>query len=128
MMRRKLSGFFNQDGGKDRTEGVTQMRKAVYHLHNYLQRIVSESQRGERVAFGTIRIGDVSIKGFGIWKSFDGRLSVSFPEWKVSTQRWDECVSVPDELREQIEVELIDQYDRDLRYDPDFDGEVFVRL
>ncbi len=105
------------------------MEKAIYHLHNYLQKVVSESQRAKRVAFGAIEIGDVVIRGFTVWESFDGRLNVSFPDRKKIGKRWEECVEVPEKLQHEIESGLIAEYER-LSYHTDFDvdAEVFVRL
>jgi len=63
----------------------------------------------KRVAFATVRVGEVVIRGVTIWKSPQGRLRVYFPNYRRSLG-YDEVISLPPDLRTAVEAEVIAAY------------------
>jgi hypothetical protein len=62
-----------------------------------------------RVAFATMRLGEIAISGFAVWRSRNGRLSVLFPRYPLG-KMWVDVIEVPPELRAQIEADIISAY------------------
>jgi hypothetical protein len=63
----------------------------------------------KRVAVVTVRVGEVEIRGIAVWRSKNGKLSVFFPSYKLGSV-WADAISVPDELRSEIEADVIEAY------------------
>jgi hypothetical protein len=63
----------------------------------------------QRIALATVRLGDVLIRGVAVWRSRYGRLRVYFPSYKLGAG-WDEAIYLPDELRTQVEADVIAAY------------------
>ena len=63
----------------------------------------------KRVALASVRIGDVLIHGVTVWQSGRGRIRVYFPSWKAG-YRWEEAIELPNELRAEIETDVISRY------------------
>jgi hypothetical protein len=62
-----------------------------------------------RVALATIRLGDVQIRGVAVWKLRNGQLRVYFPGYRLGAG-WDDTIYVPEELRSEIEADVIAAY------------------
>ena len=63
----------------------------------------------KRVALANVRIGDIEIHGVAVWRSRNGHLRVLFPSYRLGTS-WDDAIYVPDDLRSQIEADVIAAY------------------
>lgn len=63
----------------------------------------------KRVALATVRLGEVQIRGIAVWRSKNGKLSVFFPSYKLGSV-WADAIYVPDELRSEIEADVIAAY------------------
>ena len=63
----------------------------------------------KRVALATIHIGDIQLRGIAVWRSGNGQLRVHFPGYRLGSN-WDDAICVPDELRSQIEADVITAY------------------
>ncbi len=63
----------------------------------------------QRIALATVRLGDVLIRGVAVWRGRYGRLRVYFPSYRLGSG-WDEVISLPDELRTEIEADVISAY------------------
>ena len=63
----------------------------------------------KRVAFASVKIGDVSISGVAIWRSGNGRLRVFFPSYRRD-RGYDDAISLPPDLRTEVEAEVITAY------------------
>ena len=57
----------------------------------------------------SVRIGEVLIQGVTVWQSGRGRIRVYFPSWKAG-YRWEEAIDLPNELRSEIETDVISRY------------------
>jgi hypothetical protein len=77
--------------------------------NSYVQDIALAQEMEHRIALATVRIGDVTISGIAVWRSRNGRLRVYFPSYRLGSG-WDEVVSLPDELRTQIEADVVSAY------------------
>jgi hypothetical protein len=75
----------------------------------YLRRITLATELDKKVAFATVQIGDITIRGITVWRSAHGKLRVFFPShWSAHSH--DESVELPAELRSEIEAEVIAAY------------------
>jgi hypothetical protein len=63
----------------------------------------------KRVALATVRLGDVLIRGVAVWRSRQGKLRVYFPNYKLGAG-WDEAIYLPEELRTEVEADVISAY------------------
>ena len=63
----------------------------------------------KRVAFATIQIGDIVIRGVAVWRSPEGKLRVYLPSHKLGSG-FEETVSLPDELRSRVEADVLAAY------------------
>lgn len=62
-----------------------------------------------RVALATVRLDDLLVSGISVWRSANGRLGVYWPRyWNGAGQA--EAISLPAELRSEIEAEVILAY------------------
>lgn len=77
--------------------------------NSYVEHISLAQEMEHRIALATIRIGDVTIRGVAVWRSRNGRLRVYFPSYRLDSG-WDEAISLPDELRTEIEADIISAY------------------
>lgn len=76
---------------------------------SFVESIALAHEIEHRIALATVRIGDVTIRGVAVWRSRNGRLSVYFPNYWLGSGR-DEAVCLPDDLRTQIEADVISAY------------------
>lgn len=76
----------------------------------YVHRMTLSTERDKKVGFADIVIGNIAIKGITVWRSPSGKLSVFFPSYNVYGRIWDDCVEVPDDIRSEIEAEVIAAY------------------
>jgi hypothetical protein len=72
---------------------------------SYVEHIALAQEMEHRIAFATVCIGDVTIRGVAVWRSRNGRLRVYFPSYRLGSG-WDEAISLPDELRTEIEADV----------------------
>ena len=77
--------------------------------HGYVERIQLAQEIDKKVAWASIRIGDVLIRGIAVWQARNGRLRVFFPSYKLGFG-WAETVELPAELRSEIEADVISAY------------------
>ena len=63
----------------------------------------------KRIASASVRLGEVLIRGVAIWRGSNGRLRVFFPSSR-SGAGWEDAVCLPDELRTQVEADVISAY------------------
>jgi hypothetical protein len=76
---------------------------------NYVETIKLSEELEKRVALVSVRIGDVLILGVTVWQSGRGRIRVYFPSYKAG-YRWDEAIELPQELRSEVEADVIAAY------------------
>jgi hypothetical protein len=76
---------------------------------SYVEHIALAQEMEHRIALATLRIGEVTIRGVAVWRSRNGRLRVYFPSYKLGSG-WDEVISLPEDLRTQIEADVIAAY------------------
>lgn len=74
-----------------------------------VEKIEFISDLEKRVAFASVKIGDVSIRGIAIWRSANGRLRVFFPSYRTG-RGYDDAISLPPDLRTEVEAEVITVY------------------
>lgn len=74
-----------------------------------VQSITLTEDFDKRVAFATIQIGDIIIRGVAVWRSPEGKLRVYLPSNKLGSG-FEETVSLPDELRSMVEVDVLAAY------------------
>ncbi len=77
--------------------------------NSYVEHIALAQEMEHRIAFATVCIGDVTIRGVAVWRSRNGKLRVYFPSYRLGSG-WDEAISLPDELRTEIEADVISAY------------------
>jgi hypothetical protein len=77
--------------------------------NSYVEHISIAQEMEHRIALATVRIGDVTIRGVAVWRSRNGRLRVYFPSYRLGSG-WDEAISLPDELRTEIEADVVSAY------------------
>src|SRR6266566_4968669 len=78
-------------------------------ITSYVEHIALAQEMEHRIALVTVHIGDVTIRGVAVWRSRNGRLRVYFPSYRLGSG-WDEAISLPDELRTEIEADVISAY------------------
>ncbi len=76
---------------------------------SYVESLRLADELEKRVALASVRIGDVLIHGVTVWQSGRGRIRVYFPSWKAG-YRWEEAIELPNELRAEIETDVISRY------------------
>jgi hypothetical protein len=62
-----------------------------------------------RVAFASVKIGEVLINGVTIWRSPQGRLRVFFPSFRRAAG-YDDVITLSPDLRAEVEAEIIATY------------------
>jgi hypothetical protein len=62
-----------------------------------------------RVAFASVRLSDVVIRGIAIWRSPKGHLRVYFPAYRLGAG-FDDAIRTSVELRAQLEADVISAY------------------
>jgi hypothetical protein len=62
-----------------------------------------------RVAFASVRLSDVVIRGIAIWRSPKGHLRVYFPAYRLGSG-FDDAIRTSEELRAQLEADVISAY------------------
>ena len=82
---------------------------AVNEPNSCVESITLMDEVDKRVALLTVRVGEVEIRGIAVWRSKNGKLSVFFPSYKLGSV-WVDAMSVPDELRSEIEADVIAAY------------------
>jgi hypothetical protein len=75
----------------------------------YVEHIRLADELEKRVALATVRLGEVLIHGVTVWQSGRGRIRVYFPSYKTGN-RWDEAIELPQELRSEVEADVISAY------------------
>ncbi len=75
----------------------------------YVESLRLADELEKRVALASVRIGDVLIHGVTVWQSGRGRIRVYFPSYKQG-YRWVEAIELPNELRSEIETDVISRY------------------
>lgn len=78
---------------------------------SYVQAIRLTKDFDKRVAFATIQIGDIVIRGVAVWRSPEGKLRVYFPSHKLGSG-FEETFSLPDELRSRVEADVLAAYQK----------------
>jgi hypothetical protein len=63
----------------------------------------------KKIALATVRLGDVLMRGVAVWRSRHGNLRVYFPSYKLGAG-WDEAIYLPEELRTEVEADVISAY------------------
>ncbi len=76
---------------------------------SYVESLRLANELEKRVALASVRIGDVLIHGVTVWQSGRGRIRVYFPSYKQGF-RWDEAIDLSQELRSEIETDVISRY------------------
>ena len=76
---------------------------------SYVESLRLADELEKRVALASVRVGDVLIHGVTVWQSGRGRIRVYFPSWKAG-YRWEEAIELPNELRSEIETDVISRY------------------
>jgi len=69
--------------------------------------LAQENER--RVAFASVRLGEVLIRGIAIWRSPKGHLRVYLPTYRLGAG-FDGAIQLPQELRLQVETDVICAY------------------
>jgi hypothetical protein len=85
------------------------MTTTVNEPSTCVESITLMEELDKRVALVTVRLGDVQVRGVAVWRSGNGRLRVHFPGYKLGWS-WDDAVHVSDELRSEIEADVIAAY------------------
>jgi len=75
----------------------------------YLSSITLATEVDKKVGSAEIKIGDARIGGITVWRGLNGKLRVFFPSQKVG-YGWAETLSLPAEMRTEIEAEVIAAY------------------
>jgi hypothetical protein len=75
----------------------------------YVQSLSLVSEIDKRVALATVKIANVTIRGIAVWRSPHGKLRVYFPSFKAG-YAYEDAISLPDELRSEIEADVISAY------------------
>lgn len=75
----------------------------------YVESLRLANELEKRVALASVRIGEVLIHGVTVWQSGRGRIRVYFPSYKQG-YRWDEAIELSQELRSEIETDVISRY------------------
>ncbi len=75
----------------------------------YVESLRLANELEKRVALASVRIGDVLIHGVTVWQSGRGRIRVYFPSYKQG-YRWDEAIELSQDLRSEIEADVISRY------------------
>jgi hypothetical protein len=63
----------------------------------------------KRIALATVRLVEVLIRGVAVWRSRHGKLRVYFPSYRLGAG-WDEAIYLPEELRTEVEADVIAAY------------------
>jgi hypothetical protein len=66
-------------------------------------------ENDRRVAFASIRLGDVLIRGIAVWRTAKGHLRVYFPSHRLGAG-FDDVIRLPEELQTQVEADVISAY------------------
>jgi hypothetical protein len=77
--------------------------------HGYVERIQLGDEIEKKVAWASIRVGEVLIHGVAVWRAGNGRLRVFFPGYKLGIG-WADTIELPAELRSEIEADVISAY------------------
>ena len=75
----------------------------------YVESLRLADELEKRVALASVRIGDVLIHGVTVWQSGRGRIRVYFPSFRKG-YRWDEAIELSQDLRREIEADVISRY------------------
>ena len=75
----------------------------------YVESLRLADELEKRVALASVRIGDVLIHGVTVWQSGRGRIRVYFPSFRQG-YRWDEAIELSQDLRSEIEADVISRY------------------
>jgi hypothetical protein len=78
-------------------------------VHSCVENISLAQDTDKRIAWASVRLGEVLIRGVAIWRGSNGRLRVFFPTSRLGAG-WEEAVCLPDELRTQVEADVISAY------------------
>ena len=76
---------------------------------SYVESLRLADELEKRVALASVRIGEVLIHGVTVWQSGRGRIRVYFPSYKQGF-RWDEAIELSQDLRSEIEADVISRY------------------
>jgi len=63
----------------------------------------------KRVAVATVRLGEVVIRGVGVWKSPQGKLRVFVPSYKRG-YGFEDAISLPHDLQAEVDAAVISAY------------------
>jgi hypothetical protein len=77
--------------------------------YEYVERIQLAEEIEKKVAWASIRIGELLIHGVAVWRAGNGRLRVLFPSFRLGVG-WADTIELPAELRSQVEAEVISVY------------------
>jgi len=77
--------------------------------NSHVRGISLATDSDKRVATASIQVGDVLIRGIAVWRSPHGKLCVFFPSYRRGYS-FEEAISLPSELRTEIEAEVIAAY------------------
>jgi hypothetical protein len=77
--------------------------------NRYVQHLMLATEIDKKVAFATVQIGNITIRGIIVWQSPRGKLRVFFPSCSLG-YGYEDSVTVPAELRSEIEAEVIAAY------------------
>jgi DNA-binding cell septation regulator SpoVG len=76
---------------------------------DYVERLQLAQEIDKKVAWASVRIGEVLIHGISVWRGGNGGLRVFFPSYKLGLGL-DDAVELPAELRSQVEADVISAY------------------
>jgi hypothetical protein len=62
-----------------------------------------------RVAYASVRLGDVLIRGIAVWRSPKGHLRVYFPSYRLGAG-FDDAIRLPEDLQTEVEAGVISAY------------------
>lgn len=77
--------------------------------NSYVENVTLAEDIDKRIALASVRIGDVLIRGIGVWRGRGGKLRVYFPSYRLGNG-WADAIELPEDLRTQVEVDVIASY------------------
>jgi hypothetical protein len=74
-----------------------------------VENIVLATEMEKRVAFASVRLGDVVVRGIAVWKSPRGKLRVFVPSFK-NQYAYEDAISLPSDLQAEVDAAVISAY------------------
>lgn len=81
----------------------------IAETNSYVEKVTLAEDIDKRIAFASVRIGDVLIRGVAVWRGRGGKLRVYFPSYRLG-DAWYDAIDLPEDLRTEVEADVIASY------------------